>query len=93
MSSYRIVLKNPGLATELNEHTAAYQDKIIAVLNRAREIEKPEDFEKLSRGIADTLATLGSNILFPIYRQHFQLTPPQLRDAVERDLRKARGSS
>lgn len=89
MSDYRIVIKDTGLAGELNRITAEYQSQLTSLLDRARDVEQSEDIKLLALGVGDVLATLGRDILFPIYRSHPKLIPEELKSCMDNEAQHA----
>ena len=85
MSEYKAVIKDAKLAKEVCDATSLYQDQLIASLNHAKQSGNEDDFKRLKQTVGHVLATLGSSILFPIYRQHPSLTPELLKDIIAKE--------
>ncbi len=82
MEEHRAVVKDHSLAKEMVDLTDKYDKELCALLDKLREIEKQEDFKQTAYAVGHVLAAHGMYLMFPIYRQHNDLTPPSLKDSI-----------
>jgi hypothetical protein len=85
MSDHRIVIKDAGLAEEMNRITTAFESQLVALLDRARGIEQAEDFNALATGVGHVIAIIGQDICFPLYRTHPALTPEIIKSCMDKE--------
>ncbi|WP_309386974.1 hypothetical protein [Cerasicoccus frondis] len=84
MQVYHANVPDRALAKELSDITSAYQDSLIEVLDKSKEALSEDEHRELALVVGHVLATLGSSIFFPIYRQHPELAPNALKDIFDK---------
>ena len=85
MEPNRATVKDATIAKELEGLTSQYQADLCRLIEKARSIEGPDDHKTLTRAIGEVLASLGQCILFPMCRQHPELTPAELKETIQRE--------
>jgi hypothetical protein len=69
------LLTNADLARELLEVVREYEGKLMALLDKAEEIESKEEHRKLASAVFRVIGEQGNHLLYPIYRRHKELIP------------------
>jgi hypothetical protein len=70
---------NLALASRVLSACATFEAELTAVLGESRTAEPQAEHAKFQRALGEVAANLGERLLYPIYRNHASLVPPELR--------------
>ena len=67
------------LATDLLRSVSEFEQELMRLLEKARQMESAEDCKKFERACGSVIFELGENLLYPVYRRHKELIPENLK--------------
>ena len=73
------MFKSKYLATFLSASGERFISELNEALHKAKETSTPEEFEKIKRSVGEVIGTLEVSMLWPLYRDHPELEPKNLR--------------
>lgn len=76
------LLTNTGLASRILAVCSAFETQLEELLAESVSLEPSNEVAKIHRAYAEVAASLGAHLVYPIYRSHASLIPPELQGEV-----------
>lgn len=73
------LLSDHGLAKELLAVVSEFDKRLNEFLEKSQKIESGEEYSKVRRAIGAVMYETGQQLLYPIFRRHKGLIPPELQ--------------
>ena len=67
------------LAKELTEVVSNFDKQLMALLEKAKEVEPSDEYTKIRDAIGAVACETGERLLYPIYRRHKELIPEAVK--------------
>lgn len=76
------LFSRPELARELLQAVAEFEGRLHEIAEKSKELEPADEYKKVTRALGGLAWELGQNLLYPIYRRHNELVPPELKNKI-----------
>ena len=74
------MVRSKELATTLSAAGERFVEALSECLSSAKSSSTPEEYERFKRAIGSVVGTLEIDLLWPLYREHPDLEPKNLRN-------------
>jgi len=75
----KTLFSSPKLAKKLVDLVTDFEAQIMNVVSESEVSEPDVEHEKVKAAAGDLFIEIGDRVLYPIYRRHKELVPPEMR--------------
>jgi len=73
------LLASSDLAKELFEVVSKFDKNLLALLDKSRTSEPPDEHRRFSLAVGAVIAEVGQQLLYPLFRRHKELIPDDFK--------------